>query len=566
MATPKRVVDWVNEKHKRPRVDPEWLGDCYAWLTTEGGENPDRDFQALVDAVENQLLESSFSDSMLPGTGLPTHAASPNTSLVLKGTQVLVEVVSITEIANSAFNLDQTRQAREERLKDGNVEDEDGEGDIDIAGEGPIPKYPRGMLKFHLTDGAITLQAIEYRPLPELSLENTPLGFKMLLKDVRIQRGIAYLEPNSVTLIGHKTDDRDDNRLFDFSRGLRRRMGLPKLPQAAENNAAPQPPAAHHAPAQLPPPTPAVIRTPLREISPPPSPPPMHHGNDEELEPRRRRVPNHAPILDPLRPESSSKRTTTTSSYFTSATASGSTSRSQTLIGSEPSNPLLSLSPTLGQTRRPYDSLPPSPGPEDEHFWSDEDLQPPPPQQPQPQHELHTRRKGKSTANANAQNHNSAGHTRNTQATRSASTDASTKAKVGNNTLKASISMSSDEFDDGFMFDNDMLAGLDAIEALNSTTSLPLPTTGSSSRTSSSMVEGGTRRALDVITIEDDSDGDDKENLPVPTRHVRRRFDGGSGNGSGMSQGSASQRARDPGRPVVLARTASDVIDLSDSE
>lgn len=156
------------------------MNECYEWLITEGGHDPNTNLQELLDAVEHQILESTFSDSMLPGTGLPTHAAVPTTTTVLKGLHILVEVISITEIANSAFNLNQTRMAREERMKAGDADDEEGEGDIEVEGEGPMPKYSRGMLKFQLYDGTTTLPAIEYRSFPELSLENTPLGFKVV--------------------------------------------------------------------------------------------------------------------------------------------------------------------------------------------------------------------------------------------------------------------------------------------------------------------------------------------------------------------------------------------------
>ena len=154
------------------------MRDCYAWLTTEGGQDPNADLQGLLDAVEHQILESNFSDSMLPGTGLPTHAVVPTTTTILEGLQFHVEIVSNTEIASSAFSLNQTRIVRDERMRAGNVEEE-GEGDIEIEGEGPMPKYPRGMLKFQLSDGTTMLPAIEYRSLPELSLENTPLGYKV---------------------------------------------------------------------------------------------------------------------------------------------------------------------------------------------------------------------------------------------------------------------------------------------------------------------------------------------------------------------------------------------------
>lgn len=156
------------------------------WAITMGGQNPDTNFQGLVDTIEDQILQSKLDDSMLPGTGLPTNVGIPTTTMTLKGHHILVEIVSIMEIAYSAFNLNQTRMAIEERMKDGNVDDEEGEGDIDIEGEGPIPKYPRGMLKLQLTDGTTILPAIEYRPIPELSLENTPLGYKVVNQLIHI--------------------------------------------------------------------------------------------------------------------------------------------------------------------------------------------------------------------------------------------------------------------------------------------------------------------------------------------------------------------------------------------
>lgn len=100
--------------------------------------------------------------------------------MTLEGLEIRVEIVSIMEIANSAFSLNQTRLAREERMKAGDVDDGEGEGDIEVEGEGPMPRYSRGMLKLQLTDGTTVLPAIEYRLLPNLSLENTPLGYKVV--------------------------------------------------------------------------------------------------------------------------------------------------------------------------------------------------------------------------------------------------------------------------------------------------------------------------------------------------------------------------------------------------
>ena len=88
----------------------------------------------------------------------------------------------MTEIAHSAFSLEQIRVARDERMRvDGAAETDDAdEGDIDVD-EGPPPKYPRGMLRFELTDGLTSIPAIEYRPLPSIILGVTSLGCKVSL-------------------------------------------------------------------------------------------------------------------------------------------------------------------------------------------------------------------------------------------------------------------------------------------------------------------------------------------------------------------------------------------------
>jgi len=47
----------------------------------------------------------------------------------------------------------------------------------------------------------------------------------MLLKDVLVRRGIAFLEPKCVVMKGHQTEDRELLQAADFARGLRLRLG-----------------------------------------------------------------------------------------------------------------------------------------------------------------------------------------------------------------------------------------------------------------------------------------------------------------------------------------------------
>ena len=180
---------------------------------------------------------------MQPHTGLPANISDPNTiSTTLTGPPVLVEIIRMDDISTSAFQLDQIRQARDKRIQAG-VGSEEGEedGDIDVDGEGPMPQYPRGTLRFQLSDGQTVLEALEYRRINELKL-TIPSGFKvcqsstftelnlidfhqMQLKNVRIQRGMAFLEPTTITLKGGQTEELVKNQEFNFVNGLRRRMG-----------------------------------------------------------------------------------------------------------------------------------------------------------------------------------------------------------------------------------------------------------------------------------------------------------------------------------------------------
>jgi RecQ-mediated genome instability protein 1 len=127
---------------------------------------------------------------MLPGTGLPANIGELNDVRLSGGAAaVLVEIVSITEIGSSAFNLMSVVNAREERERGVVSIGSNPDGAQDAAGavrqdydeddEGPIQRYPRGMLRFELSDGTTTLNAIEYRSIPQLELGITPLGYKV---------------------------------------------------------------------------------------------------------------------------------------------------------------------------------------------------------------------------------------------------------------------------------------------------------------------------------------------------------------------------------------------------
>ncbi|KAF6743022.1 hypothetical protein DFP72DRAFT_153622 [Ephemerocybe angulata] len=224
------VVQWVNRNFPKPRVDRDWLQGCYEWAITLDGVRPNS--QELFDIIRLQILKSHLSESLDPTDGLPKDIGHDNTNITLSGVPTLVEITSISEVGSSAFQLDQVRKAREDRIQAGGFDEYDEgdeDADLEVEGEGPLPNYPRSMLAFVLSDGTTQFQAMEYKPLPQLSLVQTPLGFKLQLKAVRIVCGVANLEPDNVILLGGKSD-LNQHRDYYLRQNLRERMGLPKEP------------------------------------------------------------------------------------------------------------------------------------------------------------------------------------------------------------------------------------------------------------------------------------------------------------------------------------------------
>lgn len=145
----------------------------------------------LLTQIELQLLQSDLSASTLPNTGFPPDLPTLDYKRVM-GLPVLVEIIAVTDIGHSAFSLQNTRQARldkadlaglaaQRRERDGERGVGEGEPQGDEEDEGPIPKYPRGMLRFELSDGHTIIKAIEFRKIPELVLGELELGYKVRL-------------------------------------------------------------------------------------------------------------------------------------------------------------------------------------------------------------------------------------------------------------------------------------------------------------------------------------------------------------------------------------------------
>jgi RecQ-mediated genome instability protein 1 len=193
MEPPPQFVQWLRQSYPKPSIDEvcfilvacafdfyplqNWLSQCYAWVVEEHDLNPATAMDRIKEQVESQLLMSDLTDSMVHGSGLPHNIAGLQKG-VLSGPPVLVQITALTDIGHSAFSLMNVHQTKVDRADLAGLAQGDNE---DEADEGPVPNYPRSMLKLELSDGAMRLNAIEYRKIPQLDLENTPLGFKVRL-------------------------------------------------------------------------------------------------------------------------------------------------------------------------------------------------------------------------------------------------------------------------------------------------------------------------------------------------------------------------------------------------
>ncbi|KAH9481602.1 RecQ-mediated genome instability protein 1 [Psilocybe cubensis] len=580
-----RVSQWLDQQFQKPRVDPEWLEGCTEWLEGDQNISPVSQFSEFMDKVKGQLLESDLIDSMLPGTGLDAHIST--LSGCLSGPPVLVQITAITEIGSSAFQLDQIRTAREERKLAG-VGNEEGEedGDIEVEGEGPMPKYPRGMLRFQLTDGATLIEAMEYRRIPQLTLGTTPLGFKMQLKGTKFQNGMAMLEPTTIVLLGGKQAELEANQNLDFKRGLYARLGRPLTP-VTQN---PEPAQYRYAD------VPGAARSPLRDISPPPLPAQMsQHDDDIEMEPRRRipvdsslnRVPNQVGSDNSSRDRAiaalpsrqnwtkadcdaqtnritpraeratlvfagSQSSKSTTSEYFNgNSVASG--SNIAKLRSQEINNTVQNLDFNLEPTGRQLSHTLPSPDYFSDVDQFDFDLL----------DDVDRENQQPISTNKEMESHgpSSVPQDRDIQDASSDDYGMDDLTAIDTSFLEACDKIEKDAITKtGFAHPSSSTNVPFNSNPCTSLVSPPLSTVASS---------GGASRIVDVIEINDSDEdvleADDKENAPVATRHVRRRTDTNSR--PSRSQSHRSQNTlKKPGQPIVLATNPDDIIDISDSD
>ncbi|KAM0791905.1 hypothetical protein ACM66B_004159 [Microbotryomycetes sp. NB124-2] len=263
LAVPASVLRFFAKEYPTLEFNIEWLQGCCEYLNTAyPGLTP----VELNHKVEFQLLASNLSTSVLPSNKLLP--SSPNDSQIRSSfasksrkqndkssslsssskvvlfpqrnkDAVLVQVVKVDDVSNSALDmLDTLKDQRERRKKALRLQQQQQQQQARADQDGPKfedePKvFKRGTLKLSLSDGHSEVDAFEMNRIQGFGLDEIKLGCKLLLHNVKVVRGILMLTPDTVTIKGNLVEELEAVAEQDFENTLRERLRMPPLNRRA---------------------------------------------------------------------------------------------------------------------------------------------------------------------------------------------------------------------------------------------------------------------------------------------------------------------------------------------
>ncbi|KAI8387429.1 hypothetical protein BD560DRAFT_382472 [Blakeslea trispora] len=183
---PSTLIRWLKDR-AGVRITHDYLAKWHA-----DQPEPIHDFEAAYRQILSDFLSkdmSTTSPSVIPDDfGQTPIQTFPPGHLQQQG--VVLQIQDAKDITNSTFsllnslqNLTTVRQTYVERQA------------------GQEVTFPRGMLRWTLTDGTKQIQAMEMETIPELDLK-TPFGCKVLIKNCQVRRGMLLLYKSSIKVMG----------------------------------------------------------------------------------------------------------------------------------------------------------------------------------------------------------------------------------------------------------------------------------------------------------------------------------------------------------------------------
>ncbi|KAF0447594.1 hypothetical protein F8M41_002765 [Gigaspora margarita] len=180
-------------------------------------ENANLDNQRLYQAIYNEFLDSDLNKSMKPH--LPPLIEDKHKIIIGEHQPIILQIADIFEVGVSAQSLlDVVNSYLSGSMKQGHKYNDLSDRQYESI------QFPRGMLKFQLTDGYQSVDAIEYKPLSNLNLL-TPIGIKISVSQALILRGVLLLGPENVTVLGGFTGEHRSINAIRIC--LLKQLGLP---------------------------------------------------------------------------------------------------------------------------------------------------------------------------------------------------------------------------------------------------------------------------------------------------------------------------------------------------
>ncbi|WVF67584.1 hypothetical protein IAT40_002342 [Kwoniella sp. CBS 6097] len=214
MTEMRSITSFLKRTYPVPEVDPTWVTQCVAALAASGTPT-------TLEELHLQYLHSDLAISTLESRTFPPGELHNS---ILFSRPTLLQIHSISEVGNSAFQIQTTMEQRSEVLSGQSrirrIDDEE-----DEVEDGKVPPYPRGMLKLEVGDGRRILKAMEYKKIGDLTLGQTSLGCKLLVQNVRSLREILLLTPENTQVLESSVDHLESMQKDQFLVDLKRRMG-----------------------------------------------------------------------------------------------------------------------------------------------------------------------------------------------------------------------------------------------------------------------------------------------------------------------------------------------------
>ncbi|CAI2173595.1 7916_t:CDS:2 [Funneliformis geosporum] len=138
----------------------------------------------LLNRIYYELLHSELSDVIYPT--LPNLNEFQNGYIAQNG-PILLEIVECIEVGIPTYKLLQV--LNEFESTQANLTEDKRESEAKL-------EFPRKMLYLLLSDGQQKIKGMEYKRIPELSL-NTPIGKKVLINNVKYAENVLFLTPEN---------------------------------------------------------------------------------------------------------------------------------------------------------------------------------------------------------------------------------------------------------------------------------------------------------------------------------------------------------------------------------